>query len=390
MTAAMLFLLASGASIIGNYSIGRIWQGKATAVAILLPLVWLYLSQFTRSLQRRYVVILGASGVAFVGLTTTSALVVPVLLGSALLASLILRSLTLALGAVAFSVAPLLNGLVQILGPEAISSGGSGPMIPPDGAFELALNRAVPMSLLGVLALAWTPQLIRSVVGVLIGCGALVTMVTLLPGVFDLVDALTGAGVVVWRLAIMMPTWVLVGLLATLPMPFVRDRSGLMKRAAALTAVLATLAIPLVAGTWLWDTPDARLAQPTWKVDQPALNDVRASQRLGVPAGLWLMPPDQMEILAISTAGPYAVVPRAFYLPTLDVSPMEQRDRLTLLKLVSGRGVPAADVRQALQRLEVSLSCVSAGDDRAQRTLRRATGSKLTTVGGMRCHRAEQ
>ena len=92
MAAAMLFVLASGASVVGNYSIGRIWQGKATAFAILLPLVWLYLSRITRSFDRRDLVILSASGVAFVGLTTSSALVAPVLVGAAMLAAFLLRS----------------------------------------------------------------------------------------------------------------------------------------------------------------------------------------------------------------------------------------------------------------------------------------------------------
>ncbi|MFI5425621.1 DUF6077 domain-containing protein [Aeromicrobium sp. UC242_57] len=45
MVAAMAFLVASGDSVVGGYSLGRIWQGKATAYVILIPLVWLLLSR---------------------------------------------------------------------------------------------------------------------------------------------------------------------------------------------------------------------------------------------------------------------------------------------------------------------------------------------------------
>lgn len=384
MAIAMLFLLASATSIIGNYSLGRIWQGKATACAVLVPMTWLFLGRATQRLRRHDVITLISLGIAFVGLTTTSALLAPVIAGSALVAAFLLRSRSLALGSVAFVAAPLLNGLVQVLGPATIAGGGDNAMIPPSGAFLLAFNPSVPMALLGLLAVAWTPLLIPARAGVLMGCGAIATMATLLPGVFNLVDALTGAGAVAWRLAIGMPTWVLVGLLVALP--FEAAGARLWHHIFDWMAVAVTVAITFVAGTWLWNAPGASLTRhPTWKVDQAALSDVRAAQRLDVGPGLWLMPADQMEILAISSVGPFAVVPRGYYLPTLQVPAQDLRDRVMLLRLVTGRPVAVADVRAALRRLDVSLACVSASDERAQRILRRATDARLTTVSGMRC-----
>lgn len=392
LAASMLFFLASANSIVGNYSLGRIWQGKAAAYAILLPLVWLLLSRTVRRASRGDLAMLLAAGVSFVGLTTTSALLSPVICGAALLAAVLLRSRSLALGALAFLAAPLVNGLAQAFGPASIGGGGDNAIIPPSGAFAIAFGPGTAMVLLGLLAVMLVPRTVPGTTGVLLACGAFATMVGLLPGVFEIADALTGAGAVAWRLEIALPTWVLVGLLVALPRPVPARSTGRPTASIALAGVLgAVLIVPLAFGTWLWAAPGASLtSRPTWKVNQSALADVRAAEERDVPPGLWLMPPDQMTILAISRVGPFAVVPRAYYLPGLDVPRQNLQDRRVLLRLVEGLDVSPQAVRGALDRLDVSLACVRANDSSARRVLREAVREPLTRVRGMRCHVTQQ
>ena len=390
---AVLFVLASGASIVGNYSIGRIWQGKVMAYAVLLPLVWAYLSRLAIGPSRHAVLLLVSAGVAFVGLTTSSALMMPVVGGAALLAALVLRSRPLALGAAAFAAGPLINGLAQAIGSSTIGTQASQP-ITPESVFAVTFGPATAMVLLAVLATAVAPGIARCPAAVLAGAIGIATMASYLPGVLGLVDAVTGAGPVVWRLAIAAPTWVFVGLLAAgLP---VGDGARVRFSARALTALIAPLAtlvaivVPIAAGHWIWskDVGARLLTTPAWKVDPVALADVRAARELEVAPGLWLMPPVQMETLSISTAGPYAVVPRAFYLPTLQTSEQARSDREILLALVTRRlsERSVAEVRGALQRLDVAVACVPGDQPRGRRILKEAAGEGLQRVGTMRCH----
>lgn len=390
MAVSMLFLVASADSIVGNYSLGRIWQGKVIAYTILIPLVWLLLSRAASRTRRADHVLLAAAGIAFVGLTTSSALIAPVIAASALLASVILRSRSLALGAAAFVAAPLLNAAAQLFGPAVIGPDGA-PATTATAAFDLVLGVQLPMILLGLVALALAPRTIAGPAGVILGCAALATMAALLPGVLDLVHAVTGAGPVVWRLLIAAPVWVLVGMLVSTPFSGERSRSeddrwALLAKAGPAVAAVVVIGVPLVFGTMLWQGPGASLtARPTWKVDQASLADVRALQDLGVPPGRWLLPPDQMTVLTIAAPGPYAVVPRSFYLPSLEASTRERADRALLFDLVSDVDVDADQVRGALERLDVSVACVQKTAALGERTLRRAVGGRLETVGNLRC-----
>lgn len=396
---AMLFVLASGASIIGNYSIGRIWQGKVTACAVLLPLVWTYLSRAANGWSRSTTTLLLASGVVFVGLTTSSALLMPVVVGAALLAALALRSRSLLVGAVAFAVGPLLNGIVQLFGPAAIGNQTNG-LTSADQVFAIAFGPGTAMVALAILATALAPWTVRRPAAVLAGAAGIATMATFLPGTIGLADALTGAGPVVWRLAIVAPTGVFVGLLVAAPGPALAERlpaslPTTLRRlapagsAAAIGVLVVTVAVS--AGHWLWSTQaGARLTtRPTWKVDPVALADVRAARAIDVPPGLWLMPPQQMQDLSISTTREHAVVPRIFYLDTLDAPAQEVADRHVLFALASRHHVPppvVPNVRAALDRLDVALACVPAQARGAVDVLERAVGEDLRQIGSMRCH----
>lgn len=374
---AVLFLLASGATITGGYSVGRLWQGKVAALAVLLPLIWVYLSRLARYGGIVSQVLLACAGIAFVGLTTTSALLAPIVGGAALVAAVALRSRSMVIGAALLLAAPLANGIAEKFGPAAVNQGGSG-AAPAVQVFALAFGSGA-MALLAVLALALAPRLVDGPARAVAASIALVTLATFLPGVLGIANGFTGAGPVIWRLAVAAPVPVLVGLLTTVEVP------RLPAVVTGTTGIAAMLAVAVFSGTWLW-TGGRLTSHPAWKVDQQALADVRAAQRLSVPPGRWLLPEASMSILAISEAGPYPVVPRAYYLTSPHGARYQVRDRRVLLRLVRDRPVAAARVSRALRALDVSLACVPAVASNAPRILEEVVGTPLRTVGTMRCH----
>lgn len=386
LAVSMLFVVSSALMITGNYSLGRIWQGKATAYAILLPLIWLWLSRRLSGPRVGDLVLLAAGGVAFVGLTTTSALMAPVVAGSAIVAAVVLRSSALATGATAFVAGPVLAGLMQALGSAEIGGGGDPAPLDVSGSFDRLFGMNLPVAMVTVLAVVLVTSTVPGRSGILLGCGALATLVCFLPGVFELVDLATGAGAIAWRLTISLPVWVLVGLLVAAPLSWAEAKAGATKVVAATVSVIV-LAVPLTCGDWLWSVPGASLTpRPGWKVDPTALSDVRAVQKLGSPPGRWLLPPKQMEVLAISTVGHFAVVPRTFYLPNLRVPAEDLAARKTLLRLVTAQPTTPASVRDALDLLDVTVACVPGDDPEGRRILTAASGGTVRAVGTMRCH----
>lgn len=381
---SLIFTLASGETIVGNYSIGRIWQGKVTAYVVLIPLIWLFLSRQLSSPGRWNLLLLLASGICFVGLSPTAALLGPLIAAAALLAALILRSRPLATGAVALLIGPVVAGLVVALGPNV---GGVSPeAVNTARAFQMLFGVPLPTAVLGVVALVVGVWLVRGPVSLLVMSGALATVAVLVPGVFQVTNTLTGAGPIAWRLLLGIPLWVLVGLLFAAPWP-----GWLVWRPRVLSAGLLPVVLVLViltSGTALWSSDiRARLTdRPVWKVSPSALADVRAAMRLKTPSGLWLLPQQQMEILAISTTDHFAVVPRSFYLPGFDAGTTDHHQRMALLDLVTGVPVTVSKVRKALIGLDVALACV--GDDHLdeRRVLRRAVAAPLQPVERMACH----
>jgi hypothetical protein len=383
----ILFVLASGRGVIGSYSVGRIWQGKVTAFAVLLPLIWLYLGQVARGRERGRTGLLFVAGVAFVGFTTTSALLAPVMFAAVLLAALVLRSRAMLIGGIAFVAAPLANGIVEKFGPAAVGPQDSV-AAPADQVYLIAFGSVALLAVLGVLAIVVGPRLVSGRASVVAACASLAVMVIYLPGVLGVVDVATNAGPVIWRLAIEAPTAVFVGMLVVTPLTAVLPRLGHSAAQLAAPVVAVVMAVLIaVSAAWLWSAPAGGqlTSRPTWKVDQRALANVRAAQQLQVPKGLWLLPPAEMEILSIAGDNTYPVIPRVAYLTDLDPTSKAARERRVLLRLVSGQHESPRGVAAALAALRVGLACVPHHDARARHILAAATGSDLRKVGRMRC-----
>ncbi|GCD89428.1 DUF6077 domain-containing protein [Nocardioides sp. LS1] len=384
---AEAFLLLSGASVQGGYFITRIWQGKVIASCVLVPLIWAAVARVHRHAGRGDLAMLGALGVAFVGLSSTAPIQVPMIAGPVLLAAALLRRRSLALGAVALLAAPITSGLVQLL------DRGSG-QVAPEGAgvayaWRLAFGTEPAMVALALVAIVLGSLLARGGRALPVVCAGLAALATLLPGVFGLFDALTGAGPVAWRLLIELPLGVLVGLLVAAPAYGARR----LPRPVVPATVLVVLAVVMTSqGLGVWDRGAGAHAAwpPAWKVDATALGEVRALVRdpvLTAEPGPWLLPEHDMGVLAQVTTRRFAVVPREFYLDGLRGPGAYVAARRTLYAVEARRPLPTVTAaRRALDLLGVAVACVKPADTVRARLLAAATGTPSREVAGLACH----
>jgi len=384
---ATLFTLFSAGSVIGRYYIGVIWEGKVPAVTVVMPLTWHYLTRLVARPRRADLLMLLALGTCFVGLTSSAALMAPVMAAGALLAAWLYRSTACALGAACFVLVPLAAGVASAMGPGV---GGVAPTaLPPAQVFGYLYGVGTPMVVLGVLGTVLGARLVQGPAAAVATCASLSGLASLVPGVYDVVNTATGAGPVAWRMVLGIPTAVLIGMLVTARLPPTRislRHPALCDWGVGVAA--CSLVVALIAhGTPLWSSKTGTsLAFGSWKLDRNALDDVRAVSQVSTPAGLWLLPPPQMGALAMTTTRRSGVVPRAFYLTNLTATEVALADRYVLYGLVTGHREAPTTVRAALQRLRVSLACVSAADARARGLLGSAVRAPLEPHGSMQCH----
>jgi hypothetical protein len=311
----------------------------------------------------------------------------PVIAAGALLAAWLNRSKACAVGAACFVAAPLVAGVASALGPGV---GGVSPTaLPPTQVFGYLFGIGTAMVALGVVGSVLGVQLMRGPAAAVAACASLSGLASLIPGVYDVVNTATGAGPVAWRMVLGIPVAVLVGMLVTARLPATRfsfAHPALADWGMGLAA--CSIVVALVAqGTPLWSSKTGvRLEFNAWKLDQAALDDVRSLSQVSTSTGLWLLPPSQMQVLAMTTTQRSGVVPRAFYLTNLKTTEVALADRHVLYGLVSGHDEAPASVRTALRRLDVSLACVPSADARARRLLSVAVQATLEPHGTMQCH----
>jgi hypothetical protein len=390
LAVALLFIVMSGAGVIGNYAFGRLWQGKVMALTVVVPVLW---AVATRLATRRHggdLVLMAVLGISFVGLSSTAALLGPIVAGALLVAAAALRSGRLAVGALLFVAAPLANGLAVALGSTATREATSMDGVA-WGAYELVFGHGVVLLALAVVALALGPSLARrGAAAVLAAAACAVPFVVLLPGVISVVQAVTGAGPVLWRLLLATPIPVMVGMLAVAPAA-VLPRTGQDLRARVLptmvVASVAAVALVLVGfGSAIWSSQlGATLtSRPEWKVNQQARPVADRIAALHPPAGPVLLPHTEMAVLPLVTTRMFAVVPRLLYAQGVDRSPAKRKARLALYDLVQGRRpLPSfAETDEYLQRLDVSMVCVNRDRTKVRQRVRAA--------GYLPQHRVEQ
>jgi len=355
----------------GEFFVTRAWQGKVILAVVLVPLLLSLLHDHAARPRRGSLALLGATGAAAVGLSTTAAFLVPVIAVACLAPTALRTPRRAAAGAVAASAYPA----AAIVAALASTARQPAEWRPKQIAPEVLVVPALGHGLLGFVVLAaalvapllLVPRCARVGMAVV----ALAVALAFAPGLPLLIHHLTGLGRPLWRLLWAMPLAALLGVAATQPAAWHRSAAVRLLPALAVGALLA------LAGTPVWEGRGTELAgHPALKRDPGQLAIASRLARAARPGDVVLAPPGLSSTLLMLDGRVTAVAPRLFYTRTLPASPAAQRpERLLLWAFVThGLGPDVADdrVTAALRRLGVDIACVRKRALRAQALLARA------------------
>ncbi|KWV33665.1 DUF6077 domain-containing protein [Micromonospora rifamycinica] len=359
-----LYLVAGSDAALGTFHLPRLYEGKGMFVSAVIPLMWLYLTEWFDTRSRRSLLLVFALSVTAAGLTTTSAIILPMLVGAAGLAMLLVGrwkdAVVGGLAAVAYPVGAIVVSRLVLGGMDAAGA---------DDAFfdaEYTYRRTLLVGIVGVisgLALWCGPLLARRRTPALLAAGAaLVMSVLLVPGVLETLGALTGISVVLWRVPWLLALPTLIGLLCTVSVP---SPSRLLRGAVGGLVAAAMVTSFAVWATPMW-SPDSWVethTRPTWKLPQQRQEIAFWIARQDRPDGLVLAPSTIMRTSLIVTSRVRVVLPRDFYLVEYDLNSDFAKDRLLLAHFADGREKPDREqVGGALERLGVGTICVYNGN----------------------------
>jgi hypothetical protein len=317
------------------------WQGKVVLVCAALPFCHLALTRWARGRRPRDLWLLFLVGAGTVGLASTALFLLPPIAGAALVALAVTRRPGW-WGPLGLAAYPVGAGIVV----SRISAGEDfgEPLRTAASSFHGLFGQGGWgwLSALALLLGAWA---VRRGAGQVVAAAAVVaTVVVLGPAAPELVDDLTGAGPILWRLGWIPPLAALLGVLAAAPLGATDVLAGRTRRAVErvpLTArttlgwlvVAATLACIVLVGrpVWAHDAPLRFADRPVWKWTQPDLRVARAIADGATGPGSVLAPREVMSALALTTSRVHAVDPRSFFLPALqeDLLAHEARRRLS-------------------------------------------------------------
>ncbi|MFC8620152.1 DUF6077 domain-containing protein [Micromonospora purpureochromogenes] len=368
---AYLYLVAGADAALGTFHLPRLYEGKGMFVSAVIPLMWLYLTEWFDTRSRRSLLLVFALSVTAAGLTTTSAIILPMLVGAAGLAMLLVGrwkdALIGGLAAVAYPVGAIVVSRLVLGGMNATGA---------DDAFfdaEYTYRRTLLVGIVGVisgLALWCGPLLARRRTPALLAAGATLTMsVLLIPGVLEVLGDLSGISVVLWRVPWLLALPALIGLLCTVdvpsPAPLLRGTVGAVL-AAAMVACFALWATPMWSPESWVQTHD----RPTWKLPQQRQKIAFWIKDQDRPDGLVLAPSVIMRTSLIVSSEVRVVLPRDFYLVEYDLNSDFAKDRLLLARFADGRIQPPKDeVATAVRRVGVGTICVYNGNRYARDTV---------------------
>lgn len=387
LTVAVAYLVwgFSDSHTFGEFVLARIWQGKATFLAMLIPLVYLYLTRWSRSRDARTALMLLAAGIAGVGLTSSATFLL-VFVGAAISATLFLaRGVRWCWGPLLLAVYPVLSGVAVVLNQSGGSQFDFGTMVVGESAFHFVLGVSA-WAALSWLGIVFAPRLVRHDSRLVVSGAALLACIVYAPGVVELLNSVTGAGPVLWRLVWVAPVPIFVGLLATAGPSLPR-----FSLPASVATTMAMVVIVAIVGASIW-RPAARgpitfSESPAWKYDSVSLKEAGAILELDPKPGPVLAPLRTMSALTIATTHVHAVSPRNSYTRAMDEGPRQTRARLQLARLMTPHP-PHAVVQAAranLDLLDVSMACVRPHQDTARRTLKAAGYDKVRHAADLTC-----
>ncbi|MFI7022131.1 DUF6077 domain-containing protein [Micromonospora sp. NPDC049900] len=402
VAAAFLALVAGSDAALGTFHLPRLYEGKGMFVSAVVPLMWYYLTRWFDDGRKRHLVLVFALSVTAIGLTTTAAIILPMLVGGAALMMLLVgrwkSALLVGVVALAYPVGSVV--LTQIVLGQGTADGADA--VAYDAAYTY--RRTFEIGIVGViggLALWCGPLLARRrTAGLLAAGGALTLSVLMVPGVLEWLGALTGISVVLWRVPWLLALPALIGLLCTVWLPTrfrsVRALVGVVL-AGSMIASFAVYATPM----WSERSWVEMRDRPSWKIPERRQVIAEWIVTLDRPDGFLLAPATIMRAMPMVTSEVRVVLPRDFYLVEYDLESQFAKDRLLLTRFSDGgpaEGRPTRDeVSEALERLDVGTICVYNGNRFARRTAARLGYTEFAELpppvpdqpGGVTCLRRD-
>ncbi len=389
---AYLYLVAGGDAALGTFHLLRLHEGKGVFVSAVIPLMWLYLTEWFDTRSRRSLLLIVALSITAIGLTNTAAIILPMLVGAAGFAMMLVGRWKAAVVAAVAALAYPIGSLVV----SRLVLGGMAATGADDDFFDAAhtYRRTLLFGVVGVisgLALWCGPLLARRRTPALLAAGGTLALsVMFVPGVLEVLSALSGISVVLWRVPWLLALPTLIGLLCTVRVP--APTPALRRAASGGIAVLLVASFALFA-TPMWSSKswvEVR-SRPTWKLLPHRQAIAFWIKDLDRPPGLLLAPQTIMRTTPIVTSEVRVVLPRDFYLVEYDLNSQFAKDRLLLADFADGTTSPApAELAPALDRLDVGTICVYNGNRYARDTVPELGYQEFATrdsPGAMTCFR---
>jgi hypothetical protein len=401
LSVALVFLLVDvdGHRTFGSLFVSRLWQGKVIFLCVLVPLVFVLAAQYAARPGPRSTALLFAAGVAAIGLTASSALVVPLIAAGLFIALFRTSWRMAAVGAGALLAYPVVTTATTLAVGSRNAQSYRVEDVVPHVLVRLVLGTGV-IGFLSIVAILLGPLVIPRLVSALTTASTgLVLILLYAPGIGVLVFHLTGFGQVIWRWTWAVPVAALVGALAAALLEPVRPPVLRAVPVAAGCVLLVLFATPV----WSTEAAGGRpLAhRPVWKQDANELGPARRILSVAGP-GDSVLAPGVLSTTMLAVSGDVTTVAnRVFYTHALEGVPgAHAQDRLILLAFAEDgfgevtspvgkwvKEVDAAEVRRALDAVPVDLACVRQSAAGAEDLLTSEGYEPVMTTDGVKCFR---
>lgn len=386
----LYFVVGSDAAL-GTFHLPRLYEGKGMFVSAVVPLMWVYLTDWFESRAKWKLFLIFALSVVATGLTSTSAIILPILVGAAGLAMLLVgrwgAALTAGVVALLYPVGAVLVSRL-VLG-SVTEAGGETQFFDAEGTYRRTLLVGT-LGVIGGLALWFAPLLVRRRTPRLLAASAAVTMsVLFVPGVLEALADTTGVSAVLWRVPWILALPGLIGILCTVGLPRLKWSSRLAGAVVAGVLVFSFVQY----GVPMWDKRSfVEVApRPLWKLPQQRLEIVRWIEGLPRHPGLLLAPSTLMRTAPIVSSDLRVVMPRVGYLVEYDQNSDFVRDRLRLTAFADGTEIaPLPELEASIERLNVTTICVYWVNLEAKAALRKLGYEQYArrfAPGSVRCFR---
>jgi hypothetical protein len=364
LSVAMVFLLFDAPThrALGNTILSRSWHGKVILLAVLVPLLFVFIQRYLERPTRARLLLLAAAGVAAVGLSTTGVFLVPIIAVACFAPAMIDSARQAVAGLLATAAYPL-GAAVAAMAVGERTAAATDFYARPGFLARSVLDEGL-LAFVAVGAILLAPSLIsRRLPARMAAATTFLVGLLLVPFVTEAMFDLTGFTRLFWRLFWAVPVAALVGVLAV--GLSARARSPVLRvlPAALLCAAFAAW------GALLWSERGIELAsRPVWKRPPASIAEARWILPNARSGDSVLAPRDTSQTIAVMSGDVYPVAPRVFYTLGLDAPAAHDQERVLLQAFADtgldgpiprvGRPPEADEVVRALELVGVDLACV--------------------------------